>query len=61
MNDFQYSVQQRDDYPNAFTQYGWVLKTYGKETRGVRWGHRRGCYFFKDEKDLTLFLIRWPQ
>ena len=40
-------------------QYVWVRATYGIETRGTRWTHKHHLYYFRDAKDLTLFLLRW--
>jgi hypothetical protein len=35
---------------------GYCKETFGKE--GVRWFEKDKKFFFKDEKDLTLFLLR---
>lgn len=40
-------------------QYVWVRETYGRENRGTTWKHKHGHYFFKDPKDLALFLLKW--
>ena len=38
-------------------QSRWMYATYGKI--GDRWDYWRTVFWFKDEKDYTLFLLRW--
>lgn len=38
-------------------QSEWMYATYGKI--GVRWDYWRTTFWFKDERDYTLFLLRW--
>lgn len=59
MTSFDYSAQAIGKYPDSLKQYGWVLKTYGRESRGTRWTPCEGKYYFHIEQDLLLFLLRW--
>lgn len=35
----------------------WCLAQFGKS--GARWFEQKGKFFFRDKKDMTLFLLRW--
>ena len=35
----------------------WCLKKYGKP--GSRWFEKKDKFYFKDERDLTMFILRW--
>ena len=35
----------------------WCIKQYGKS--GVRWFEKKDKFYFKDEKDLTMFILKW--
>jgi hypothetical protein len=35
----------------------WCLTQFGKS--GARWFEQKGKFFFRDEKDMTMFLLRW--
>lgn len=59
MTTFDYSIHAENEYPNSLKQYGWVINNFGHESRGSRWTHRRGKYYFHTEQDLLLFLLRW--
>lgn len=59
MTSFDYSVQTIGKYPDSLKQYGWVLNHYGSESRGTRWTHCEGKYYFRTEQDLLMFLLRW--
>jgi len=39
--------------------YAWCSETFG--VRGIRWTAREGKYWFRDERDLTWFMLRWSQ
>ncbi len=35
----------------------WCIEQYGKS--GARWFEKAGKFYFKDEKDMTVFILRW--
>ena len=35
----------------------WCSKQFGKS--GSRWYENLGKFFFKDDRDMTLFILRW--
>ena len=35
----------------------WCIKMYGKA--GVRWFEKKDKFYFKEEKDLTMFILKW--
>lgn len=35
----------------------WCQERFGKE--GVRWFEKKDKFYFKDEKDLTMFILKW--
>jgi hypothetical protein len=35
----------------------WCLEQYGKS--GARWFEKEGKFYFKDERDMTVFILRW--
>lgn len=35
----------------------WCTEHFGKS--GTRWFEKKGKFYFKDEKDMTLFILRW--
>lgn len=37
--------------------FNWCVENFGKA--GSRWYINQGKFFFKSEKDMTLFILRW--
>lgn len=37
--------------------YEWCIENFGKS--GARWFEKEKKFFFKDEKDMTMFILRW--
>ena len=37
--------------------YSWCCDHFGNP--GVRWFDKKGKFYFKDEKDMTMFILRW--
>jgi hypothetical protein len=35
----------------------WCLERFGKS--GARWFEKKDKFYFKNEKDLTMFILRW--
>ena len=35
----------------------WCIEHFGKS--GVRWFEKQQKFYFKDERDMTLFILRW--
>lgn len=40
-------------------QWNWCWKTFGPPTRTGRWDYSGTYMCFKDEEDVTFFLLRW--
>ena len=52
------AVTEENKYSDLKTApYDWCKEQYGKE--GVRWFEKQGKFFFKDERDRTMFILRW--
>jgi hypothetical protein len=52
------AVNEKNKHTDIRTlPYEWCKKNYGSE--GVRWFEKKGKFFFKDEKDATMFILRW--
>ena len=47
-------TKHMDLVPDAI---GWCIEKYGHS--GARWFEKDKKFFFKNEKDMTLFILRW--
>ena len=50
------------DIPQSVAVYNWCVEQFGKPTLwsdNGGWRHAVGTVFFCDEKDATMFLLRW--
>ena len=58
---YKYTMPMRKRDPEWRNQLEWMIKTYGRRTGTTkdRWRAHNGCYWFRDESDLTLFILRW--
>lgn len=43
---------EQEDKPHE-----WCIEHFGKS--GARWYENKGKFFFKDEKDMTMFILKW--
>jgi hypothetical protein len=42
---------------NRTAPFNWCVEYFGKE--GVRWFEKKGKFYFKNEPDLTMFILKW--
>jgi hypothetical protein len=54
---FPYHVSVPKLHSQWWPRYQWMRSQLG--ARGSRWTHRDNCFWFKDEGDLVLYLLRW--
>jgi hypothetical protein len=51
-------VTEKNKYDNVTEQATeWCVNQFGKS--GARWFEKEKRFYFKDEKDMTLFILRW--
>lgn len=51
-------VTEKNKYENTTEQATeWCREHYGKS--GARWFEKDKKFYFKDEKDMTMFILRW--
>jgi len=48
-------ADERDNTDEACC--AWCKENFGKS--GARWFEKNGQFYFKDEKDMTMFILRW--
>ena len=54
----QLAVTEENKYSDLKTApYEWAVANFGKS--GARWFEKKGRFYFKDEKDMTMFILRW--
>ena len=54
----QLAVTEENKYSDLKTEpYDWAVANFGKS--GARWFEKKGRFYFKDEKDMTMFILRW--
>jgi len=52
------NVTEENKYSDLKTApHDWCIEHFGKE--GSRWFEKNGKFYFKDEKDMTMFILRW--
>ena len=51
-------VTEKNKYDDTVTPaVEWCQQQFGKA--GVRWFEKKKKFYFKDERDMTLFILRW--
>lgn len=51
-------ITDQNKYDNVTEQATeWSRTQFGKS--GARWFEKKGKFYFKDEKDMTMFILRW--
>lgn len=54
----QLPVTEENKYQDTTTPaIAWCQEHFGKS--GVRWFEKKKKFYFKDEKDMTMFILRW--
>lgn len=54
----QLPVNEENKYSDLKTEpYDWSTNQYGKA--GARWFEKQGKFYFKNEQDMTMFILRW--
>lgn len=54
----QLPVTEENKYSDLKTApYDWCQEQFGKS--GSRWFEKEKRFYFKDEKDMTIFILRW--
>jgi len=54
----QRAVTEENKYSDLKTEpYDWCVQQYGKP--GARWFEKQGKFYFKNEQDMTMFILRW--
>lgn len=54
----QLAVTEDNKYSDLKTApYDWCQQQYGKS--GARWFEKKGRFYFKNETDMTMFILRW--
>lgn len=55
--EYQWEAYYSPMGAEVFDIYGWCYKTFGPV--GQRWDNHGGWVKFRNEEDVTLFLLRW--
>jgi hypothetical protein len=54
----QLAVTEDNKYSDLKTAPNdWCIDQFGKS--GARWFEKKGRFYFKNEKDMTMFILRW--
>ena len=58
---YKYPTKMRKRNPEWQEQLAWMIATFGRRTGTTqdRWRANAGYYWFKDERDAVVFLLRW--
>jgi hypothetical protein len=52
------AVTEDNKYANTVTQItDWCREHFGKS--GAKWFEKNGQFYFKDERDMSMFILRW--
>jgi hypothetical protein len=55
--NYPYKVDMPKRQLQWFPRYTWLKDNLGQ--KGQRWTAKAHCFWFKDEGDLILYLLRW--
>jgi hypothetical protein len=50
---------RRARHANTEPLAAWCVERFGPDERNKRWTQNHDMFWFRDESDLTMFLIRW--